>query len=167
MYVHRILTNDRALAKKGLQKIFDHELKALAYPKVQEEFLAHSATLLSDDSLPLYLQITLFSFRRNLSEETSAFLQASLTQKKFVFNTIASKYANEKGPFLAADKKVAKLKAKIKASSEAKIKWLDDRLAIALAERAIFEEEMDNIEAVITTIRDGFFSDQEKPTWRD
>lgn len=90
MYVHRTLTNDRALAKKGLQKIFDHELKALADPKVQEEFLAHSGTLLSDDSLPLYLQITLFSFRRNLSEETSAFLQASLTQKMFVFNTIAS-----------------------------------------------------------------------------
>lgn len=62
-----------------------------AYPKVQEEFLAQSATLLSNDSLPLYLQITLFSFRRNLSEETSAFLQASLTQKMFVFNTIASK----------------------------------------------------------------------------
>lgn len=166
--------DDRALAKEGLQNIFDSELEALADPKVQEEFLAHSATLLSDDSLPLDLQIKLLSFRRNLSEETSAFLQAlhelkmvsdlsaSLTQKKFVFNTIASKYANEKRLFPAADKKVAKLKAKIKASSEAKIKSLDDCLAIALADRASFEEDLDNIEAVITTIRDGFVSDQEK-----
>lgn len=150
------------------------ELEALADPKVQEEFLAHSATLLSHHSLPLYLQIKLFSFRRNLSEETSAFLQAqhelkmvsdlsaSLTRKKFVFDTIASKYANEKGLFLAADLKVAKLNAKIEMASEAKIKWLDDCLAIALAERAGFEEDLNNIEAVITTIKDGFVRDLEK-----
>lgn len=49
--------NERALAKEGLQKVFDRELEALADPKVQEEFLAHSATLLSHHSLPLYLQI--------------------------------------------------------------------------------------------------------------
>lgn len=90
-------------------------------------------------------------------------LSASLTRKKFLFDTIASKYANEKGLFLAADKKVAKLNAKIEAASEAKTKWLDNCLAIALAERASFEEDLDNIEAaVITTIKDGFVRDLEK-----
>nr|XP_011457860.1 PREDICTED: uncharacterized protein LOC105349587 isoform X2 [Fragaria vesca subsp. vesca] len=88
--------DELALAKEGLQKIFDCGLKALADPVVQEEFLFCSTTVLSAESCPSELKVKLSSFRCNLAEETSAFMKAqadlkvasdissSITQKKFV-----------------------------------------------------------------------------------
>lgn len=42
--------DELALAKEGLQKIFDRGLEALAGDEVQKEFLTYTAILLSVDS---------------------------------------------------------------------------------------------------------------------
>ncbi|PRQ22708.1 putative histone deacetylase [Rosa chinensis] len=165
--------DELAMAKEGLQKIFDCDLEALADPKVQEEFLTHSATLISDDSCPIDLKVKLLSFQSNLSEEMSAFveaqhelnkvsdLSASLAGQKFVLESTTSKYAEVKALFLAADKKHAKLTAKINAAPKAGIELFED-LAIVRMRRAEFEEKLGTIEGVITTARDRFVSDSSK-----
>ncbi|KAK9941889.1 hypothetical protein M0R45_007581 [Rubus argutus] len=151
------------LAKKGLQKIFDCGLEALADPQVQEEFLAYSATLLLVDSCPSELKAKLSSFRGNLSEETCAFLQAqhelkvasdlaaSITERRFVLRFHHSKYAEVKKQIVASDEKVANLKAMIKR--------LEASLATEESNRAKIDEVLDTIETGVITARDGLVSD--------
>ncbi|KAM5549623.1 hypothetical protein ABKV19_000842 [Rosa sericea] len=163
--------DELALAKEGLRKIFDCGLKALADPKVQEEFLLYSATLLSAESCPSELKVKLSSFRCNLSEETSAFvkaqdelkvasdLSASITQKKFVVLQQTSKYDEVKKEIVASDEKVAGFKAMIKELEE-QIKRLEACLATEESNRAkIDDEAIGSIEKQVTTARDGLLSD--------
>ncbi|KAH0977852.1 hypothetical protein GBA52_027571 [Prunus armeniaca] len=160
--------HELALAKEGLQKIFDRELEALADHQVQKEFLAYSAIFLAYPC-PSELK-DLSSFGVNLSEETSAFLQAqhklkvasnlsaSVTQKKFVLRQQASKYAEVKKEILATDEKVANLKAMIK-ELESEIKNLEASLATAESDREKTHEVLDTIDTQVTTVRDGLVSD--------
>ncbi|KAM5549624.1 hypothetical protein ABKV19_000843 [Rosa sericea] len=162
--------DELALAKEGLQKIFDCGLKALADPKVQEAFLLYSATLLSAESCPSELKVNLSSFRCNLSEETSAFIKAqdelkvaselsvSITQKKFVVRQQTSKYDEVKKEMTASDEKVAKYKSMIK-ELEAQIKGLEACLATEVSNRKKIDEAIDSIETQVTTARDGLVSD--------
>lgn len=160
--------HELALAKEGLQKIFDRGLEALADHQVQKEFLAYSAIFLAYPC-PSELK-DLSSFGVNLSEETSAFLQAqhklkvasnlsaSVTQKKFVLRQQASKYAEVKKEILATDEKVANLKAMIK-ELESEIKNLEASLATAESDREKTHEVLDTIDTQVTTVRDGLVSD--------
>ncbi|XP_062022911.1 RING finger protein ETP1 homolog [Rosa rugosa] len=162
--------DELSLAKEGLRKIFDCGLKALADPKVQEEFLLYSATLLSAESCPSELKVNLSSFRCNLSEETSAFvkaqdelkvasdLSASITQKKFVVLQQTSKYDEVKKEIVASDEKVAGFKAMIKELEE-QIKRLEVCLATEESNRAKIDEAIGSIEKQVTTARDGLVSD--------
>ncbi|XP_062020703.1 uncharacterized protein LOC133737097 [Rosa rugosa] len=162
--------DELALAKEGLQKIFDCGLKALADPKVQEAFLLYSATLLSAESCPSELKVNLSSFKCNLSEETSAFIKAqdelkvaselsvSITQKKFVVRQQTSKYDVVKKEITASDEKVAKYKSMIK-ELEAQIKGLEACLATEVSNRKKIDELIDSIETQLTTARDGLVSD--------
>lgn len=161
--------DELALAKEGLQKIFDRGLEALADHQVQKEFLAYSAIFLAYHLCPSELK-DLSSFGVNLSEETSAFLQAqhklkvasnlsaSITQKKFVLLQQASKYAEVKKEILATDEKVANLKAMIK-ELESEIKNLEASLATAESDREKTHEVLDTIDTQVTTVRDGLVSD--------
>ena len=165
-----IAQDELALAKEGLCKIFDRGLKALADPKVQQEFLLYSATLLSADSCPTELKDTLSSFRCNLSEETSAFikaqdelkaasdLSASITQNKFVLRRVTSKYDEVKKEVVASDERIANFKAMIK-EVEAQIKRLEACLTTEESNRAKIDEVIDSIETQVTTVRDGLVSD--------
>ncbi|KAM5549620.1 hypothetical protein ABKV19_000840 [Rosa sericea] len=155
-----------ALAKKGLQKIFDCGLEALADPHVQEEFLSYSATVLSVDSCPSELKTILSSFRGNLSEETCAFLQAqhelkvasdlaaSITERRFVLRYHHSKYAEVKKQIIASDEKVANLKAMIKR--------LEASLAEEKSNREKIDRLLDSIETGVMDARDGLLSDIEQ-----
>ncbi|KAM5549622.1 hypothetical protein ABKV19_000841 [Rosa sericea] len=169
--------DELALAKEGLQKIFDCGLKALADPKVQEAFLLYSATLLSAESCPSELKVNLSSFRCNLSEETSAFIKAqdelkvaselsvSITQKKFVVRQQTSKYDEVKKEMIASDEKVANYKSMIKELEaqikglEAQIKGLEACLATEVSNRKKIDEVIDSIETQFTTARDGLVPD--------
>ncbi|XP_062024843.1 uncharacterized protein LOC133740926 [Rosa rugosa] len=162
--------DELALAKEGLQKIFDKGLIAVADPKVQEKFLLYSATLLSAESCPSELKVNLSSFRCNLSEETSAFikaqdelkvasdLSASITQKKFVMWQQNSKCDEVKKEILTSDEKVANFKAMIK-ELESQIKRLEACLATEESNRAKIDEAIDSIEKQVTAARDGLVSD--------
>ncbi|XP_040363689.1 RING finger protein ETP1 homolog isoform X2 [Rosa chinensis] len=159
-----------ALAKEGLQKIFDNGLIAVGDPKVQEKFLLYSATLLSAESCPSELKVNLSSFRCNLPEETSTFikaqdelkvasdLSASITQKKFVVRQQTSKYDEVKKEIVASDEKVSNFKAMIK-ELKAQIKRLEACLATEKSNRAKNNEAIDSIEKQVTTARDGLVSD--------
>ncbi|XP_021832768.1 RING finger protein ETP1-like [Prunus avium] len=161
--------DELALAKEGLRKIFDRGLEALADHQVQKEFLTYSAIFLSYHPSPSELK-DLSSFGVNLSEETSAFLQAqhklkvasnlsaSITQKKFVLLQQASKYAEAKKEIIATDEKVANLKAMIK-ELESQIKNLEACLATAESDREKTHEVLDTIDTQVTTVRDGLVSD--------
>lgn len=155
-----------AVAKKGLQKIFDCGLEALADPHVQEEFLAYSAAVLSVDSCPSDLKAILSSFRGNLSEQTCAFLQAqhelkvasdlsaSITERRFVLRYHHSKYAEVKKQIIASDEKVANLKAMIKR--------LEASLAEEKSNREKIDRVLDSIETGVMDARDGLLSDIEQ-----
>ncbi|KAK9941886.1 hypothetical protein M0R45_007578 [Rubus argutus] len=165
-----IAQDELALAKEGLCKIFDRGLQALADPKVQQEFLLYSSTLLSADLCPSELKDTLSSLRCNLSEETSAFikaqdelkaasdLSASITQNKFVLRRVTSKYDEVKKEIVASDERIANFKAMIK-EVEAQIKRLEACLATEESNRAKIDEVIDSIETQVTTVRDGLVSD--------
>ncbi|XP_050363894.1 uncharacterized protein LOC126782644 [Argentina anserina] len=154
------------VAKKGLQKIFDCGLEALADPHVQEEFLAYSDTVLSVDSCPSELKVMLSSFRGNLSVETRAFLQAqhdlkvasdlsaSITERRFVLRYHHSKYAEVKKQIIASDEKVANLKAMIKR--------LEASLAEEKSNREKVDRVLDSIETGVMDARDGLLSDIEQ-----
>ncbi|KAM5549625.1 hypothetical protein ABKV19_000844 [Rosa sericea] len=168
--------DELALAKEGLRNVFDRGLKALADPKVQEEFLFYSAMLLSAESCPSELKVNLSSFRCNLSEETSAFikaqdelkvaseLSASITQKLFVVRQQTSKYDEVKKEMIASDEKVANYKSTIKELDaqikelEAQIKGLEACLATEVSNRKKIDEVIDSIETQFTTARDGLVS---------
>ncbi|KAK9941888.1 hypothetical protein M0R45_007580 [Rubus argutus] len=155
--------DELALAKEGLRKIFDRGLKALADPKVQQEFLLYSATLLSADSCPSELKVNLSTFRCNLSEETSSFIKAqdvlkaasdlssSITRNKFVLRQQTSKYDGVKKEIVASDERIANFKAMIKE--------LEDCLSTEASKRAKIDEVIDSIEIQVTTARDGLVSD--------
>ncbi|KAM5549626.1 hypothetical protein ABKV19_000845 [Rosa sericea] len=156
--------DELALAKEGLRNVFDRGLKALADPKVQEEFLLYSATLLSAVSCPSELKLNLSSFRCNLSEETSAFtkaqdelkvaseLSASITQKLFVVRQQTSKYDEvKKEAVIASDEKVANYKSMIKE--------LEACLATEVSNRKKIDEVIDSIEAQVTIARDRLVPD--------
>ncbi|KAL6219003.1 hypothetical protein ACLB2K_012210 [Fragaria x ananassa] len=155
-----------AVAKKGLQKIFDCGLEALADPHIQEEFLAYSAAVLSVDSCPSDLKVILSSFRGNLSEQTCAFLQAqhelkvasdlsaSITERRFVLRYHHSKYAEVKKQIIASDEKVANLKAMIKR--------LEASLAEEKSNREKIDRVLDSIETGVMDARDGLLSDIEQ-----
>ncbi|XP_050363897.1 uncharacterized protein LOC126782646 [Argentina anserina] len=160
--------DELALAKQGLQKIFDDGLEAVADPIVEEEFLLYSATLLSAKSCPSELKVNLSSFSCNLSEDTSAFikaqdelkiasdLSASINQKKFVVRQQTSKYDEVKKELTASDKKVTSFKAMIK---DLEIKRLEACLATEESNRAKIDEAIDFIEKQVTTARDELVSD--------
>ncbi|XP_062018573.1 uncharacterized protein LOC133735182 [Rosa rugosa] len=169
--------DELALAKEGLRNVFDRGLKALADPKVQEEFLLYSAMLLSAESCPSELKVNLSSFRCNLSEETSAFiraqaelkvaseLSASITQKLIVVRQQTSKYDEVKKEMIASDEKVANYKSTIKELEaqikelEAQIKGLEACLATEVSNRKKIDGVIDSIETQVTTARDGLVSD--------
>ena len=136
------LTNSQdeyALAKEGLQKIFDQGLEALADDQIQREFLTYSATLLSSDICPSELKADLSSFRGDLPKETSCFIQAknelkvashlmsSISLKKFVLQQEYSKYTNAKKELLASAEKIANLKTSL-AKEERKKLQIDELL---------------------------------------
>ncbi|XP_062025185.1 uncharacterized protein LOC133741270 [Rosa rugosa] len=143
--------------------VFDRGLKALADPKVQEEFLLYSATLLSAESCPSELKVNLSSFRCNLLEETSAFikaqdelkvaseLSASITQKLFVVRQQTSKYDEVKKEMIASDEKIANYKSMIKE--------LEACLATEVSNRKKIDEVIDSIETQVTIARDRLVPD--------
>ncbi|XP_062022697.1 uncharacterized protein LOC133739005 isoform X1 [Rosa rugosa] len=155
--------DEYALAKEGLQKIFDRGLEALADDQVQKEFLTYTAMLLSVDSCPSQLKSNLSSFTENLPEETSTFVQAkqklkvvsdlsaSVTHKKFMLRQQSSKYTETKKKSIASEEKIANLKARIQK--------LEASLATEKRNKAKIDEVLNSIETQVITARDGLVSD--------
>ncbi|XP_040365556.1 uncharacterized protein LOC121050206 [Rosa chinensis] len=157
------MMDEYALAKEGLQKIFDRGLEALADDQVQKEFLTYTAMLLSVDSCSSQLKANLSSFTENLPEETSTFVQAkkklkvvsdlsaSVTHKKFMLRQQSSKYTETKKKSIASEEKIANLKAWIQK--------LEASLATEKRNKAKIDEVLDSIETQVITARDGLVSD--------
>ncbi|XP_062022698.1 uncharacterized protein LOC133739005 isoform X2 [Rosa rugosa] len=158
-----MVEDEYALAKEGLQKIFDRGLEALADDQVQKEFLTYTAMLLSVDSCPSQLKSNLSSFTENLPEETSTFVQAkqklkvvsdlsaSVTHKKFMLRQQSSKYTETKKKSIASEEKIANLKARIQK--------LEASLATEKRNKAKIDEVLNSIETQVITARDGLVSD--------
>ncbi|XP_024167529.1 uncharacterized protein LOC112174062 isoform X2 [Rosa chinensis] len=157
------MMDEYALAKEGLQKIFDRGLEALADDQVQKEFLTYTAMLLSVDWCSSQLKANLSSFTENLPEETSTFVQAkkklkvvsdlsaSVTHKKFMLRQQSSKYTEMKKESIASEEKIANLKAWIQK--------LEASLATEKRNKAKIDEVLDSIETQVITARDGLVSD--------
>ena len=152
-----ISLDEIALAREGLQKIFNQSLEALSDDQLlQREFLSYSTILSSADSCPSELKADLSSFRDKLTESTFTFIKArnelkeasdlaaSINQKKIVLLKEYSKYILAKKEFVVSEEKVADLKAS---------------LATEGFNMENFNDVLDSINTRVTSVKDGMVSD--------